>query len=372
MHSISIENMQIAYIVLNLEERSLQSGVGKKISTQIRLWREYGHHVQLYLLSPDEFEFDGQICYQSGTQDSFFFIINLLKRELSRIKTLKRLIRDVEEYQPDVIYLRYGLFTYPIHKIVQSIPTIVELNTNDIVEYRYRGLFHYWFNRLTRRLSLGNAAGLVMTSFEMDGFPENRILRVIANGVDFDAIESLPAPSNHHPVIALAATPGYPWHGVDKLCDLARHCSDMSFLVIGYSSDDYSGEIPKNMSFLGFLRQEKIRECLSRADVAVGTLALHRNNMDEGSPLKVREALGYGLPVIYAYQDTDLEDLDAEFLLRLPNTESNVVDNLDRIKAFAYAMRGKRVDRTLILERVDQKLKEEKRLDFFQKILESS
>jgi len=146
----------------------------------------------------------------------------------------------------------------------------------------------------------------------------------------------------------------------------------MSFLVIGYSSDDYSGEIPKNMSFLGFLRQEKIRECLSRADVAVGTLALHRNNMDEGSPLKVREALGYGLPVIYAYQDTDLEDLDAEFLLRLPNTESNVVDNLDRIKAFAYAMRGKRVDRTLILERVDQKLKEEKRLDFFQKILESS
>jgi hypothetical protein len=90
--------------------------------------------------------------------------------------------------------------------------------------------------------------------------------------------------------------------------------------------------------------------------------------MEEASPLKVREALAYGLPVILAYQDTDFLDARVDFLLQIPNTEENVYENATAIRAFAYAMQGHRVDRDFIQPRIDQSIKEKARLDFFFKL----
>jgi glycosyltransferase involved in cell wall biosynthesis len=165
------------------------------------------------------------------------------------------------------------------------------------------------------------------------------------------------------------ATPGYPWHGVDKLFILAVLCQDMHFIVIGYGPDDCPNNPPANLELLGFMTQGEIHKALMRADAAFGTLALHRKNMEEACPLKVREALAYGLPIIYAYKDTDLDDLDSELLLRLPNTENNVIDNVDAIREFAYQMRGRRVDRGLISSRIDQRIKEIQRLEFFEEVI---
>jgi hypothetical protein len=34
-----------------------------------------------------------------------------------------------------------GLFTWPLPRLLRTAPTVVEINTNDVVEYRYRGRF---------------------------------------------------------------------------------------------------------------------------------------------------------------------------------------------------------------------------------------
>jgi glycosyltransferase involved in cell wall biosynthesis len=195
---------------------------------------------------------------------------------------------------------------------------------------------------------------------------------VVTNGIDLSDFTSLPPTKNEIPVLAFVATPGYPWHGVDKLYKLAVLCQDITFIVIGYGPDDCPKRPPANMELLGFMNQVEIQKALLRADAAFGTLALHRKNMEEACPLKVREALAYGLPIIYAYKDTDLEGIESEFLLRLPNTENNVIDNIDAIREFAYQMRGRRVDRQLISKRIDQRTKEMQRLDFFEEIICSS
>ena len=94
--------------------------------------------------------------------------------------------------------------------------------------------------------------------------------------------------------------------------------------------------------------------------------------MQEQSPLKSREYLAYGLPMVVPYTDTDLDDLDCDFLLKIPNREDNVQTHASTIRDFACRMRGRRADRSLIAARVDSGRKEIQRLSFFAEILEGS
>lgn len=369
--------MRIAYVVLHLDEGIMRGGVGKKIRRQVNLWREFNHDVRAFILSPEDFYFLGVKSYPFDSLDGKLHKLPMFPRELSRSQTLQLLIRDVEAYGPDIIYFRYGLYAFPLHRLYKFAPVVVEINTNDIDEYRYRGLFYYWFNKLTRWIILRNAAGVVAPSFEIKNFPCNQVYRkpiiVVTNGIDLNDFTSLPPTTNETPVLAFVATPGYPWHGFDKIYKLAVLSQDINFIVIGYGPGDCPKRPPpSNMELLGFLNQEEIQKALLKTDAAFGTLALHRNNMEEACPLKVREALAYGLPIIYAYKDTDLVDIDSELLLRLPNTENNVIDNVDAIREFAYQMRGRRVDRGLISSRIDQRIKEIQRLEFFEEIICSS
>jgi glycosyltransferase involved in cell wall biosynthesis len=367
--------MRIAYVILHLDELTMRGGVGKKIQRQVNLWREMTHDVRVFILSPDEYTFDGVRSYPFDSSGGNLSKNPFLRREFSRSRVLYRIIREVETYQPDIIYLRYGLYTVPLHKLFRVIPGVIEINTNDIDEYRYRGCFYYWVNKLTRGMIFGHAVGIVAPSFELQEMPCNQMygkpITVVSNGIDLDDFKALPPTKNTTPVLAFVATPGYPWHGFDKIHKLADMCQDIKFLIIGYSLEDSPRRPPSNMDLLGFLNIAEIRKALMKADAVFGTLALHRKNMEEASPLKVREALAYGLPVIYAYKDTDLSDLESEFLLRLPNTEYNLVDNVDRIREFAFQMRGRRVKSELILSRIDQRKKEKQRLEFFETILRS-
>jgi len=351
----------------------MQGGVGNKIKSQVHFWREMNHAVQVFILSPDEYYFDSVKSYSYDFSSNKISTFRLLKREFARSRTLQDMIQDVETYNPDIIYLRYGLYTYPLHKLFRFSPGVVEINTNDVDEYRYRGLFYYWFNKFTRSEIFRNAAGMVAPSYEIQEMPCNQAYHkpiiVVSNGIDLFEYQPLPPAKNETPVLAFVATPGYPWHGFDKLFILAELCPDIQFKIIGYEPAEHPQETPPNMELLGFLNKGEIRKALMRADAAFGTLALHRKNMEEASPLKVREALAYGLPLIYAYKDTDLADLESEFLLRLPNTENNLIDNVDKIREFAYQMRGKRIDKELISSRIDQRIKERERLEFFQDII---
>lgn len=366
--------MRIAYVALHLNNETMEGGVGGKIRSQIRLWRDMGHEARLFLLSPDQVVSTEirTFTFRPGTK---LPVLKFLTREISRSVALARLIRAIEAFRPDIIYLRYGLFAYPLQRLFDIAPIVIELNTNDVAEYRYRGLFFYWANRLTRGIILKQAAGFVASTYEIRTFPFNKYgkpCQVIANGIDLDRYAPCAAPANYPPVIVFAGTPGFNWHGVDKLYEMARLCPDLRVEIIGYVFEDLNITVPENVKLHGLVHQDQVKTILTAADIACGTLALYRKNMQEACPLKVREYLACGLPTILAYQDTDLCDLEADFLLRLPNVESNVIDNVKLIRDFAYRMRGRRVNRELINPRINQRQKEETRLTFFQQILRVS
>jgi hypothetical protein len=363
--------MRIAYIALHIEDKIFRGGVGTKISTQVRLWREFGNQVEMFYLSPTETQNKEHKTY-SFSPSINKPLLRLVSREFNRSQALRRLINDVAQYHPDIIYLRYGLFTLPLQYLYNIAPVVVEINTNDVDEYRLRGQFYYWLNRITRNITLGKAAGFISVSHEIAQSPHNQIYRkptlVTANGIDLEQYDPLPAPNNSTPVLAMAVSPGLKWHGIDKIRNLALLCPDIHFSIIGYRENDFENRNPSNMRFCGFVERQQVKNILATADVAIGTLSLYKNNMEEASPLKVREALALGLPVIIGYKDTDLSDLNTDMILRLPNTENNVSDNVEKIRQFAYEMIGKRIDRELIYSRIDIHTKEKEKLAFLRSL----
>jgi glycosyltransferase involved in cell wall biosynthesis len=248
----------------------------------------------------------------------------------------------------------------------------LETNSDDRQEYQKRGMFFHWMNRLTRGLTFGPAAGIIFPSHELVDVllpRRHKPFCVISNGMDLSRRETVPPPKHANPVITLVGSPGMDWHGVDKLIALACMFPDLTIQIVGYSQRDIHASVPANVHLLGFLYGEELRAALSQTDVTCGTLALHRKQMNEASPLKVRESLAFGIPVIIAYQDTDLHDMHLDAILRIPNTENNVIENAERIRQFAYDMMGRRVDINSVAPYLDQRKKEEARLAFFEQIL---
>lgn len=105
-------------------------------------------------------------------------------------------------------------------------------------------------------------------------------------------------------------------------------------------------------------------------NIGIGTLALHRKGMKEASPLKVREYLAYGLPVILGYKDTDVDGKD--FVLNIGNYELNVNENKQQITDFVNEWSDRRVDQEQVIQLIDWEMKEQRRLKFFESIIKSA
>jgi len=158
-------------------------------------------------------------------------------------------------------------------------------------------------------------------------------------------------------------TPGYAWHGIDKIVEMARRLPTWCFRIVGYSQNQISVSVPVNMQLYGLLSPQEYVGLLDKSSVAIGTLALHRKEMHESCSLKVREYLAHGIPVLLGNTDSDFPQ-PKWFLKELPNYEANVVDHMDEILQFAESVDGQRVQRNEIAH-IDHHIKEPERLAFF-------
>ncbi len=304
-----------------------------------------------------------------------FEVRGKLQTETNRIHAVRAMLEAIQGYQPDIIYLRYGIYVYPAHRLMQIAPVVEEINTNDLTQHEELGGIYSLYNQLTRGIFLRRVSGLVTVSRELAASsaftPYRKPTRVIANGCVVDDFPQLPAPANKIPRLVFIGNPGYLWHGVDKLVDLARQCSDIHIDIVGYDTLSPFEPLPDNLTLHGYLSMQQYQRVLADADVAISSLALHRVQLEEASPLKSRECLAFGLPLVVAYADTDLDETNCDFLLKIPNKEDNIQTHSQSIRDFAYRMRGRRADRDFLKKHIDADQKEAIRLSFFEKLLRS-
>ena len=355
--------MQIAYYAHVNDAR--RSGVLLKISGQIREWRAAGHDVRLFILTRDADD-----PWTAAVGD---VAIRRYAGPVARIRSVASLVSAIRRYRPNLVYLRWELFYPPLLLLPWRVPLVLEINTDDKGEDAWAGRGRRAYQMLTRWILMRKARAFVFVTSELSnsasftGFRARH--RVVTNGVDLGAYPILPAAADPEPRLVFVGSAGQPWHGVDKLMRLASLRPDWRFEIVGMDSDimDPDAAVPPNLVFHGALDRAGVVEMLAKADVGVGTLALHRKAMDEACPLKVREYLAMGLPILYGYEDPDADDL-GRYVLRIPNTETNVIDALDAIDAFVTGSRGVRVPREAVAH-IDVKVKEGQRLALFDELV---
>ena len=341
-------------------------GVAYKIDGQVAQWRAAGHDVEIFCLTRS---FGGRQLERDGWRTVRFEGI------AGRVGGLRRLVAEVREWSPDAVYLRYDFFGPPVPHLLRSYPSAVEVNADDREESRLRRnhpRIAYAYNELNRRALFGSADALVCVTNELAEAPHfARFGRtaVIANGIDLERVRELPPAAGARPRLVFLGSAGQRWHGVDKLGRLAADLPEADFDVIGYDPTELGFTAPPNLTAHGRLSREQYEPLLAAADLAIGTLALHRKNMDEACPLKVREYLGHGLPVVIGYRDTDFLDAAPWFLLQLPNTEQNTRSHVEDVRRFLAGVRGRRVPRADVEGRIGAAGKEARRLELITELV---
>jgi glycosyltransferase involved in cell wall biosynthesis len=356
--------MKIAYVCYwFLLERD---GVANKITAQVRQWRELGHDAEVFCLQRTFGETRGS---RSDWRTVRFSGLR------GRYTATSELAEAVERWRPDAVYLRYDLFLPPLLPLLRRRPTVIELNTVDSQEAKLRRRNRRLarvYNAANRHALLRRARGLVCVTHEVAEAPDYAFVRasriVIANGVDFDVVRPLPPAGASRPRVAFLGSAGQVWHGIDKLVSLAEQLPEIEFDVVGYDDAQLEASarraLPANVTAHGVLGREQYEPVLAACDAAIGTLALHRKRMTEACPLKVREYLGYGVPALIAYDDTDLRGVDAWWLKRIPNTEDNVDRTAAEIGEWIVSVRGRRVPRDDVAPLVSTQAKEPARVAF--------
>jgi glycosyltransferase involved in cell wall biosynthesis len=351
--------MRIAYY--GHVNNAARSGILHKMAGQIRCWRAAGHEVRLFLATRD-----GDDPWSDSAGDVMF---GRYGGPMSRLAAITALVEGTRAFRPDVVYMRWDLFYPPMLRLPARTPLVLEVNTDDRREAALGGRARAWYLARTRSILLRRAAGLVFVTRELSerqdfrGFGATH--RVISNGIDLIEYPVLPAVEGPGPRLVFVGTAGQVWHGIDKLLDLAAHRPQWRFSIVGMFRET---ALP-NVEWHGERNRSEVIQLLAQADVGIGTLALHRKSMNEASPLKVREYLAMGLPVVYGYSDPDVDEL-GPWALRIDNTETNVIDSLTSIDAFVTRSRGIRIPRESI-QAIDVSVKEEQRLKLFGELARS-
>ena len=359
--------MKIAYLIDY--DLHTHSGVIQKIKEQSLQWTQKGHTV--YFVSPKTmsvYDSDHNILFQEKP----------LNVKLGRVGTAINLLYNAyftyklfQKIEFDLIYMRYRLYMPFINKIFKSHKVIMEINSDDTLEYKLHSKLTHIYNKLTRSLFLKNMNAFISVSYELKKKFEflNKPMVVIANGININDYQVETQKSHTAPILVFIGTPKQPWHGVDKIIMMANFFKMYQFYIIGFKGED-SG----NIHYFGYLSKEESTKIINQCDIGIGTLSLYKKSMNEASPLKTRQYLACGLPLIYAYDDTDI-DKEMPFILKISNSENNVIDSLDKIDNFIKSVyQNKSIKenaKRFAKEKLDTSIKEDKRLFFFREIIES-
>ena len=348
--------MRIAYTLVCYD--AANSGVYRKILDQVTAWKASGHSVQLFVITDKESLLEWQKIDPSVVA---LFDAGLVRNLINRATVL----RLAAESSPSIIYLRDS---FPIWLRKTSLPIVLEIQSLVGQELRLRSKSRYLVFRLLARLIYSRICGAVFVTNELREKNEFKLSSSIAkitigNGINFARITPLPERPEAKPAIFFVGTPNQPWHGISELIEFAKLNPDIRVEVVGST-----GQPPTpNIRFHGILSPDEYYEIATKCIAGIGSMNLSVNMMTEASPLKVREYLALGLPVVIKFKDVDLSPSD-DYVLQLPFDGRQLSDFSREVRLFLDEWSNKRVSASQVVK-IDVATKEEIRLRFFEKVI---
>lgn len=352
---------RIAYLLVHAVGEN--DGVTAKVQGQADAWRRLGVDVELFVMSPTEHSFGAHRFPATSMWRRF-----VLDHEL---------IEAVAAFEPDVVYLRYALWSRSLEAVVRAYPSVLELNTKIWKEFSASFRAYPSFGSFARLLAHGltherlvaSVDGVVGVTQELvdhvDGMGLHKVSAVAPNSIRVDDYEVLERSSHARPALFFMGTPGQSWHGVDLIETWSKALPEFDFHVVGYC-----GTNSENLTYHGVLRRDEYVSVLRQCDVCLSALALHRKSMVEACPLKVREYVAYGFPIILAHRDPAFDAVQEDWVLCLDTRDEGRVPAKE-LTDFLALNRG-RVLSEKQRSLVDSRRVEGARVDFMSRVVRRS
>lgn len=370
--------MKIAYILpINTGK---YDGVLNKVCSQVEAWQVLNVQTIVFLIIKEK-NSDLQNSSLSPLVDknlvkvykeqSFNIVsFDLLKDWFGLLSVYNKVLNEVENFKPDVVYTRNTLYQPFYKRLGEKFNLVLEINTDIKSEYKLQAFqslkyfFRYVYFLFTNKKYLKNVSGIASVTDELSKLYKQSQVGIFANSINVDAYQTfynMPLPK--HKLLFLGS-PDMPWQGVDILLLLANKMSYVEFYIVGYDKEDFKN-IPNNVTFCGFLNKTKYLKLIQQATALIGTMALFRKNMEEACPLKVREYLACCKPVILPYKDTAFEQKGyPEWVLKLPNSKEGILNSSQEIKNFLNKCYGFNITKEDVKPYVHVDVIEKERIDF--------
>ena len=332
--------MKILYLT-SLEINDF-NGVSKKILSQIKSFENKGYEVILC-----DIKQKGNFLYQEIYQKNIYLkkiINNILGRQYF-LYSYNKILSYVVKENIDIVYIRYACNASPSFiNFLKKLKKIKKKILLEIATYPYDNEILETVNPLKKikykiekkyRLFLKNYIDRIIT-FSND----NEIFGVktikISNGIDIDRIslvnrknKKLENEINFLGVAQLAF-----WHGFDRfILSMSEYYKNnpikiVKFHVVGDGDKKVVEKLKKLVKdcnlenyviFYGFKSGKDLDDIYNQTDIAIGSLGIHRLNLEEVQPLKNREYCAKGLPFVISFKDLWFED--KKFVFKVSNDE---------------------------------------------------
>jgi hypothetical protein len=350
------DKKRIAYVLTSFD--AARSGVYNKILDQVVHWKSSGYSVQLFVITDEK-----SVVFWKNIDSTAVILLN--RNQIEKCRNRFKVIQFEVETNPSIIYLRDS---FPIRIPRSLIPVVIEVQSLVGQELLIRSRLKYHFFKLTKKYIYSRIAGAVYVSRELLKVNEFEVKEdipkiTVSNGINLSRINSLPQRTEDTPGLLFVGNPNQSWNGIAELIEFGEKNPDINIHIVGEIGETSLS----NVFFYGLLSSIEYRSIADKCIAGVGTLNLKAKKMQEASPLKVREYLALGLPVILKYHDSDLNSRDPH-VLQLPPDGRPLAAFESEIRSFLEEWAKRRVSNLEILD-LDVANKESARLEFFEEIM---
>ncbi|RBQ29238.1 glycosyltransferase family protein [Aliarcobacter vitoriensis] len=352
--------MKIAYVLIH--DIKTNDGITKKILGQKTEWENSGHKVELYTTMIEKG--DSILPSKQYISKSPFKL---------RFQVQNDMLQDIDNFNPDLVYFRYNTWSRTWSLLTTKYKSVVELNTYDLGEYllflkkekTLKAFLRYIGYKFMRGLFLGKVNGIIGVTKEIaehkDYTKYNKPATYIPNAIDlkiFSTFKSIKTNLQDRRVgLFFIGSPGFECHGVRHIINLAKNLPEYDFHIVGIDGNNSS-----NLYWHGYMNMEQYMEVLKSCDICISSLATYEKNITEACPLKAREYLAYGYPMILGYDDTAFIDKSLPNWILKIDTQKPL--DFDSIRKFIEKNKNVIISHDEI-RFIDTAILEKKRLEFF-------
>lgn len=289
-----------------------------------------------------------------------------------------RLAKDV-----DFILLRhmtfdpFALLFAPLIKNRVSVHHSREVEELLLIRKGFMGRMASSLEKITGKFAVKRAIGVLGVTNDIAQYQShisipNKPYHTYPNGISLDEIILANDNRDLHEVSVVFICGTFSeWHGLDRLIkavdDIQTNVSEiLKIHLIGKLSDFQKQEINatdirrKVFNLHGTLRTDQYMQVIEKCDIGLGSLAMDRQNLVEGSTLKVRELLAMGIPVYSGHIDTALSSNFLFYNYTKHLEIDNMIEFAKNMKSYSRLEVRQAatpfIDKTLILESMDKKL----------------